>query len=157
MLTLHVYYLNGGVIDEANIDAMVAEGGTNSFNSMNEAWTELQKEAAIHREENKSTTQLKYVIFMTDGVNDLCINEAKPGHYHWRIWSWWYRRWFISETQRDQGWEKVWVNDGVEETRTCSNSSPFDQTTIDVCTAMIAAGVEVYTIGYSLAPWTVPP
>jgi len=142
---------------KTSIDRMVALGGTNSAPPVNLArtWmaTEDETHLAIHGED-----PLKFLIFMTDGVNSTqqLVWEPKENTGQWRgtiRTCWWYRwrrycRTFIdtveSENEPNYGWnweEGKWTNRDNFLTNTD-------------CTAMKNDGVKIYTIGFALqAGW----
>lgn len=142
---------------EASIDRMVALGGTNSAPPVNLARTLMSTEDQTHINMH-GEDPLKFLIFMTDGVNstDQIVWEPKEDTGQWRgtirtCWrSWWrrYCRTFIdtveSENEPNYGWnweEGKWTNRDNFLTNTD-------------CTAMKNDGVKIYTIGFALqAGW----
>lgn len=142
-----------GTLPTVSINAMVAGGGTDSRQSMAKARTWMQGEGVFHKAMNGTDKPLKYVIFMTDGVNNqqyVCEWTNKNGTGYWRKkkkngqykykWSW--------KKPKGKGW--------VQGEESCSYKSVANDQTLQTCTAMKNEGVEIYTIGYALEPGTYP-
>lgn len=140
------------------INNMTADGGTNSSGAMARMKSRMSGEEAIHASKNGSKP-LKYVIFMTDGVNNVTgVTNCRPapGHYHWYNMkngqishgykgnkNNWYYVWAREENDRDQYWD---------EQQECDDYSSYDAATIQSCNDMKADGVKIYSIGYALDP-----
>ncbi len=144
------------VLSTSTVNGMQASGGTNSSGAM--AWmnSNMAFEDDIH-EDKSGAKPLKYVVFMTDGVNNVTErNNCRPasGHYHWLHWD----SWTISENYKGNksGWYKVWAREYDEwamyweEQEICDEISSFDDATIASCGALKAQGTSVYSIGYAL-------
>lgn len=145
------------VIPDYKIEGMVADGGTNSSGAMALMNTRMLSEDQAHLDKTESEP-LKYVVFMTDGVNAVTHRtncRQEEGHYHWLHWD----SWTIDEANRDDdwGWYKVWAREHDEWAMSwqpgtiCDESSSYDAATINSCNQLKAQGADVYSIGYALA------
>ena len=136
------------------INGMVADGGTNSSGAMNRMAARMAAEDQIHLDKSGSAP-LKYVVFMTDGVNNTTHYEncrAAAGDFVWYN----ARNGRISETQQGgRNWYKIWKreSDGKyfwDEQQECDAVSSYDASTVASCNQMKANGVKVHSIGYAL-------
>lgn len=142
-------------IPSYKINGMTAGGGTNSSGAMDRMVARMAAEDQIHMDVN-GAIPLKYVIFMTDGVNNTTHYEncvTIEGHWHWYH----KKNKTISETyQSGKNWKKVWVYDNNEheryneEQQTCDEVSSYDAATVSSCNQMKASGVKIHSIGYAL-------
>ena len=66
----HVVNMKWGTVSDYSINSLYEGGGTNSSDSMELADTWMQNENAYHENETGRTDPKKYVILMTDGVNN---------------------------------------------------------------------------------------
>ncbi|MEE9347827.1 MAG: hypothetical protein V3U82_06500, partial [Robiginitomaculum sp.] len=147
---------NSPVLTNSNINAMVAGGGTNSSGAMAQAQTWMDGENTAHFDEHGNDEPLKYVIFMTDGVNNTTGQSCDAGHWHYRH----YYHETISHNSYESwwgGWDRVWVRENDENTfyweaQGCKNISSYDAQTIASCSVMKAMDppVKIYSIGYAL-------
>ena len=136
-----------GVITEAKINNLAADGGTDSSPPLSEVDDWMAGEPAIHLAES-GHDPLKFVIFMTDGVNTSGGTEwvALEGTEYWRRWrcTWrgcsWQYRYSISMPSWGSGWEEG------------EFQSTADIQSLASCASLEAQGVNVYTIGYALEP-----
>ncbi len=138
-----------GTLPSTSISSMIANGGTDSRDSMNKVYGWMQGESAMHAAVNGSTDPLKYVIFMTDGVNneDWVCNWVPDNHSnYWRKETYYGYKYHSGYEPWGWGWEE-----GREE---CSYVSNANIQTLETCTNLKNAGVEIYTIGYALEPGT---
>jgi len=135
--------MHWGTINNGQITAMNANGGTNSAPPMDTARTWLSTETTPHQNEH-GKTPLKFAIFMTDGVNTsggtTWVAETGTGQWRtevcWFFWCWWSHE---NQTYSPGGgWEEG------------SYHPTGNIETLADCTAMKNAGVKVYTIGFAL-------
>ena len=158
-----------GIIDDPKIDAMDASGKTNTAPPMNEAITAMNGEAAEHAKKGHADP-LKYVIFMTDGVNTVTTPKWKDKDnttlfrriecYEYSDNNGWSDcRWkygigdgtnepvitYAEGQQQPRGWSKWWEGELRSET---------DYETLRGCESLKASGVEVYAIGFATEPGT---
>ncbi len=123
-----------GLISDSEINGLVALdgtnplGGTNSWAPMQDALHSIRKEPGIHKAENGNDDPLKYVVFMTDGVNDNTSSSCKMVVVGYTWWGY-----------------------PIKE-EVCTYSTVYDEQTLKVCQDMKDEGVEIYTIAFSLAP-----
>jgi len=141
-------HMKWGTLSNGNINSMKASGGTNSAPPMDTASTWMSLEDAVHRLEH-GKSPLKFVIFMTDGVNTSGNTGWVPDDTtgYWRKWScsWWNCS-YNYYSERDYPTYNFAANGFEEgENRLLSN----DETLAD-CQRMKDAGVKVYTIGFAL-------
>lgn len=138
-----------GTLSNGNIQRMVAGGGTDPRKSMAQAYEWMQKENRIHEKVNGSKDPLKYVIFMSDGVNNkeyVCDWRNQKGTKQWRAKiNGRYYYWNYSRRKPR--------NNAVEGRRSnCRYEANATKATLDICNKLKKNGVEVYTIGYALEP-----
>ncbi|MEE9348330.1 MAG: Tad domain-containing protein, partial [Robiginitomaculum sp.] len=151
------------VLTNQQVNAMSAGGATNSSGAMAQAKTWMDGENTAHRIEHGNDEPLKYVVFMTDGVNDTTGQTctAITGHWHYRHYYYGtishksYESWYA-------GWDRVWVKKSDEdsgsnryyweEQQKCTNYSAYDSQTVASCNAMkqMTPPVKIYSIGYAL-------
>ncbi len=144
------------VIPDSTIDNMAASGGTNSSGAMARMNTRMGGEEDIHLSEN-GAEPLKYVVFMTDGQNNVTDYEncrAAMGHWHYLHWN----SWTISHENKSNsdGWYRVWAREYDEwgqyweEQTICDEISSYDAATISSCGDLKAQDVKIYSVGYAL-------
>ena len=169
-ITSRTQELDWRFLDEnTHIEPMVALGGTNSAPPMDKAreWMLEPKngktEDQVHLEKN-GKTPLKFVIFMTDGVNDgdpQWYPEPKTNFWRSRTCKWtyygcsWSWRYETSGVQPASGWQ--WKGTHWEYHYTWEEGrlqKPNDRATLADCDALKRGGVTVYTIGFALEPGT---
>lgn len=162
-LSLESEPLTWGALSTSNLSKLMLLrklGGTNSYAAMKEARKDMEDEGPIHEAENGADDPLKFVILMTDGVNDTtdqeCVTVDKPAHNHWErryfdYWSWSYRTEVSHSYYRpSRSWSLVSVAAGEETEQECTPISSYDDKTLQECTKFANMGAKVYTIGYGL-------
>ncbi len=143
-------------ISDSKIDAMVADGGTNSSGAMALMNYRMKDEPDTHEKKNGGNP-LKYVLFMTDGVNNVTSNSncrAAQGHWHYLHWN----SWTLSHEDKSNsnGWYRVWAREYDEwgqywsEQTICDEISSYDAATISSCGELKEQGSKIYSIGYAL-------
>lgn len=138
-----------GTLTNGNINSMRAGGGTDPRQSMNRVYSWMLGENAQHERVNGSKDPLKYVIFMTDGVNArqrVCNWENRNGTGYWR------KRRNNGTYQYKSQWNKPNGNGWVEGRDRCTYEPRANIETLQTCTRLKSMGVEIYTIGYALEP-----
>ncbi len=75
-----------GVLPMSDINSMTPGGGTNSFPSMDKIATWMESEPAVHKAENGIDDPIRYVIWLTDGMNTSGTQTWTPaaGTNYWR-------------------------------------------------------------------------
>ena len=160
--------MDWGVIEDPSIQAMWALGKTNSAPPIEEAIEDMAAEDAAHLTKGHSDP-LKYVIFMTDGVNTATTPKwkNKPNttlfrridcyEYNEKRNKWGDCRWKYAigkgsdEPVVDYGdnppkaWSRWWEGELRSQT---------DYDTLEGCESLKANGVEVYAIGFATEPGT---
>ncbi|MGJ8562256.1 MAG: hypothetical protein ACSHXY_01780 [Alphaproteobacteria bacterium] len=140
-----------GTLSNGNINSLHASGGTDSRQSMALAYSWMLAEDPQHLLVNGSTDPLKYVIFMTDGVNTqdyVCTWERNNNTNYWRRSSYYY--W--SGYEYKSSYYKPYGYGWEEGRETCEYIPTANNETLATCTQLKNLGVEVYTIGYALEP-----
>ncbi len=159
------------LISDSNINAMSSGGGTNSSPPMGTIATNtwMLGEDAVHQAIN-GKDPLKFVIFMTDGVNNnsgtYWTNEDETDEYrrlveYWNGWGWSSYYEYSSDpdslpdswTKRVCGWYSCWNRTYYG--RTWNEGRwvmPDDENTLAACTTLKNNGVKIYTIGFALEP-----
>jgi len=149
------------LLKKSHVAAMVANGGTNSSDSMKKAKNWIKKEDAIHQAAN-GKTPLKYVVFMTDGVNNNndseWIEETGSGtwrrtdcqYYNYWGWSCWEDE--KKSTNKPPGKVGYWANNTKYSYEWVEGrvTMPDNEETLKYCKQMKNAGATVYTIGFAL-------
>ncbi len=141
---------NWGTLSNSKINGMVAGGGTNSSNSMNTVYNWMKGEDAKHKAKTGSKP-LKYVIFMTDGVNNqeyVCEWKNQSGTNYWR------KVRNNGTYQYRSSWRQPGGRGWTEGRNECGYVNTANIETLKTCTKLKNDGVEVYTIGYALEPGT---
>lgn len=144
-----------GTLTDAEIEQMYDGGGTNSHSGMDKARIDMAGENQAHQDEHGNGNPLKFVVFMTDGVNNpdgtdpnKCVPKA--AHYHWKKTSGWGTGSIShSSYQPSWRWQQVWEPEG--EWETCADTSTLDGLTLQDCTSMKNDGVKIYSIGYAMS------
>ena len=134
-------------IDQAQVDAMQAQGGTNSNPPMHLAQQLLDMENDEHEDEADRTNTdyrepLKFVVFMTDGQNtagNFIVIPGETGRYYGQING----KWFVTKNPNTAA-----VHNFTEGDLTLDS----DSETLNACTNMKNEGVEIFTIGFALEP-----
>lgn len=113
---------NWGILSSGEINAMTPGGGTNSFPSMGKVYDWITGEAAIHEAENGEADPIRYVIWLTDGMNTSGQQIWTPevGTNYWRR---------AEEQCNDTGCRTVYIyEDGklFDETGNRQNDFEFD-------------------------------
>ncbi|GLQ25063.1 hypothetical protein GCM10007853_29370 [Algimonas ampicilliniresistens] len=158
------------LLSKSDVNSMSAGGGTNSSTSMKSAKNWIKSEDAIHHAAN-GKTPLKYVVFMTDGVNnnngsqvvqasgggiwrrERCTFKKKHKNKKWK-WNCYTEE--KTQTNKPSGsvgyWNKNKAYDyaWIEYRKTL----PDNEETLGYCQEMKDAGATVYTIGFALEEGT---
>lgn len=141
------------LLSDALIDTLVASGGTNSSGATSAMKGWMQGEDAKHKQNGYENAQ-KFVVFMTDGVNNATHSKnCRDADGQWVYYNWWTGE--ISQTYKN-GWYRVYQLAHNERSlhweapEFCEESSTYDDNTIRTCNQMKDNGVTVYTIGFAL-------
>jgi len=148
---------NWGGLSNGEITRMRTEGGTDSSGSLEAAAAAFTKENAAHIAANNEDDPLKFMVFMSDGANNpreeyQCTTQnvwVKGSREYWR------KKNKIRYRKPKKHWKWTYVpasNGHYEEQEVCEEVTTYesDERSLAACTAMKAAGVTVYTIGYHL-------
>ncbi len=136
-------------INDFFVNAMVAQGNTNSNPPMLVARTWLELEDDAHRQEANRSDQtyrqpLKFIVFMTDGQNTSGDYRFEPDDTTNRYYA------FKSLFGRPEQW---WVSNNRAYDSDFKEGNlvlDSDRQTIESCEAMKAEGTEIFSIGYGL-------
>lgn len=153
--------MNWRLLTNNHISQMSAGGGTNSSTSMHRARNWIRREDRIHQGAN-GRTPLKYVVFMTDGVNNNngseWIEEAGTGEWrrtrcrYYNNWGW--SCWTEEKTSHKKPPGKVgyWANNTKYDYEWAEGrvTMPDNEETLGYCQQIKDAGATVYTIGFAL-------
>ncbi len=134
-------------INQAQVDTMNAQGGTNSNPPMHLANQLLDMEDDKHRDEADRTDTdyrepLKFVVFMTDGQNttgNFIVVPGNTGRYYGQIDG----RWFVTTRHSTAVFYNFTEGDLTLDS---------DSETLNACTSMKNEGVKIFTIGFALDP-----
>lgn len=144
-----------GTLTDPEINQMYAGGGTNSHSGMDKARIDMAGEDQAHEDEHGNGNPLKFVVFMTDGVNNpdgtdpnKCV--PKEAHYHWVKTSGWGTG-SISHSSWRPNWRYQQRWEPAGEWETCAETSTLDDLTLADCTSMKNDGVKIYSIGYAMS------
>lgn len=137
-------------VTRASIDAMVANGGTNSAPPIDTARQWMDKEDKIHKDMHEKDP-LKFLVFMSDGLNTnssvVWVEEEGTGQWRGRVTRCYNGRcrtsWEEVESERKPTYGSNWTEGRYDSTANVQ--------TISDCTAMKNKGVKIYTIGFALA------
>ena len=155
-----------GFLKSSDINEMEPNGGTNSAPPMAEAEQWMAGEDAIHLNET-GKKPLRFVVFLTDGMNTTKEWVAQPDTNYWRRQNCHGRapeeychtgQWFWNNGWKRHGmyhhrgsWhlksDSDLLGEGYEEG---SYELLADQKTLDVCNRMRNQGVRVFTIAFAL-------
>ena len=139
------------VVTASSIDQMVANGGTNSAPPVDLARIWMEREDNIHFNVHGDDNPLKFMIFMTDGLNTnnsvTWVEEDDTGQWRGLVTR-------CSRTRCSTNYEEVERENppgyGTDWTEGYYDSTANVQTLAD-CTSMKNDGVKIYTIGFALA------
>ena len=155
------------MLSEYSINVMQAGGGTNSVNALKRAKTKFKLENTAHEKKHGNGKPLKFLVFMTDGVNStggqykqVCKNKKVwvPGkaayielYYRGRTYT--YSRW--SKWMRNYNTRRFPKTNGYYETRKECNRELIPGTStndlsLKQCTLMKQENVKIYAIAYGV-------
>jgi len=137
-----------GALSASDLNALDADGGTDSRAPLSLAHNWMQSEDAIHDAENGEEDPKKYAIFMTDGANNdeyVCDWQNYNGTTLWRKHNGYKFEYIYAWNQPGNGWVE-----GYAYNCTIENKSNADS--LEICADIKQDGVEIFTIGYALEP-----
>lgn len=139
--------IDWSTLNDDDIDDMSAGGGTDSRGPLNYAKNWMTLEDAIHENENGEEVK-KYVVLMSDGSNNeewVCDWRNKNRTRLWRRFNGFRYEYTQSRRSPGSGW-----TEGIASNCQLLNNSNSDS--LSICTQLKNDNVEVFTIGFALAP-----